>query len=607
MISITRACVLEIGVHLPTFAYDVQELTLLANVFEPQIPTLTNTKNMAPNNYPTKVGVPQENSQVRELKNLWTLGRTPIKVHMLEKLLRDYPCRVAASELLTGFKSGFRLHYQGPRIPTTATNLASALQHSDILNEKLRHEVFLGRMAGPFDTSPISTLHISPVGLVPKKDGGMRLITHLSHPPQGSINDFIDPATCSVHYSSFDQVLQMISKLGQSALIGKMDIKSAFRLLPVNPADFDCLGIKFQNKFYIDKCLPMGCSVSCSLFEKFSTFLEWAVKKDSRSDSIDHYLDDFIFAGRKGRTECRDLMHNFEKVCFELGVPLACDKTEGPTTVLVFLGLEIDTDKREIRIPGEKVCALKELLNNFLSKKSKISLKELQSFTGILAFCSRAIPAARAFNRRFYDAMGSAKLPHHLIRITKGMREDAHTWLRFVQQYNGTCHFPDQTWFTNDALQLFTDSAGNMHMGCAAYFRGKWACLQWPATWRQREILADITFLELVPILLALHIWQKDLQNKKILFRSDNQALVCILNKLTSKSPRVMSLIRESVLIAMSNNIQFKAKHIPGVQNEIADALSRFQWERFRKLAPMAEPHSTDVPKEFLQMLSTMK
>jgi hypothetical protein len=44
-------------------------------------------------------------------------------------------------------------------------------------------------------------------------------------------------------------------------------------LLIVNPTDFDLLGIQFEGKYWVDKNLPMGCSISCSLFEKFATFL----------------------------------------------------------------------------------------------------------------------------------------------------------------------------------------------------------------------------------------------------------------------------------------------------------------------------------------------
>lgn len=58
-----------------------------------------------------------------------------------------------------------------------------------------------------------------------------------------------------------------------------MGIKNAFCLLPIHPGDFDLLGFKFKNQFYFDKCLPMGCSISCAIFEKFSTFLQWVVKE----------------------------------------------------------------------------------------------------------------------------------------------------------------------------------------------------------------------------------------------------------------------------------------------------------------------------------------
>lgn len=52
-----------------------------------------------------------------------------------------------------------------------------------------------------------------------------------------------------------------------------MDISQAFRLLVVHPGEFDILGIYFDDSYCIDKCMPMGCSLSCSVFEKFATFL----------------------------------------------------------------------------------------------------------------------------------------------------------------------------------------------------------------------------------------------------------------------------------------------------------------------------------------------
>ena len=47
-------------------------------------------------------------------------------------------------------------------------------------------------IVGPFQNRPISNLRCSPIGVVPKKTGGWRLITHLSYPPSNSVNDYID-------------------------------------------------------------------------------------------------------------------------------------------------------------------------------------------------------------------------------------------------------------------------------------------------------------------------------------------------------------------------------------------------------------------------------
>jgi hypothetical protein len=107
---------------------------------------------------------------------------------------------------------------------------------------------------GPFDTRPISNLRCSPIGLIPKKTGGIRLITHLSYPPANNANYFIDEHYTSVKYYSFDNTISMVQRLGKNVELGKMDLKSAFRLLPVYPGDFDLLGFKIEEKFYIDKC-----------------------------------------------------------------------------------------------------------------------------------------------------------------------------------------------------------------------------------------------------------------------------------------------------------------------------------------------------------------
>ena len=79
---------------------------------------------------------------------------------------------------------------------------------------KLQKEIELGRILGPLKKSPISNLHCSPVGVVPKKQGGWRMIMNLSSPAGRSVNDFIDPQECTVKYFSFDEAGLMIQIWG---------------------------------------------------------------------------------------------------------------------------------------------------------------------------------------------------------------------------------------------------------------------------------------------------------------------------------------------------------------------------------------------------------
>ena len=112
-------------------------------------------------------------------------------------------------------------------------------EHHYELVEKVNKEIKLGRIMGPLNRLPLANIHLSPVGLVPKSDGGWRMITHLSYPKSSGINSFIDPDLCAVHYASFDGVIDMIAKFGLGAFLAKMDIKSAFWLVPIYPGDFN--------------------------------------------------------------------------------------------------------------------------------------------------------------------------------------------------------------------------------------------------------------------------------------------------------------------------------------------------------------------------------
>ncbi len=514
---------------------------------------------------------------------------TPIKLSVLDTWLIGYDANVSKF-LHNGFAFGFSLEYTGHRVARDSECLASALERPQVVQQKLSNEIALGRVAGPFSGRPLTNLQCSPIGLVPKHEPNtFRLIHHLSFPTGQSINDFICRDSCTVHYASFDRAVGLAVEVGSGAWMAKVDVKSAFRLLPVAPADYELLGFSFNGSFYYDKCLPMGCSISCSLFEKFSTFLECKVKLFSGSRFLTHYLDDFLFVGAS-KAECTRLLVTFERACAELGVPLAREKTVGPVQIITFLGLEIDSIHGQVRVPQAKVTAVAAQIQQALSRR-KISLVCIQSIVGSLNFLCKAVAPGRAFLRRLIALTHGLSRPHHRVRISKGARLDLLAWLEFLTHFNGVAVF-SSVWQSNEAIDLFTDAAGSI--GYGAYFNGKWVRGLW-----SEELLNNppsIAFLEFFPLLVALFCWAPLLAGKRVMFHSDNFAVVHIINKKSSHCSQIMCLVRPFVVHCLKFNILIKAVHVPGKLNVIADALSRFQMRRFREAAPQADPVMTPLP-----------
>ena len=112
----------------------------------------------------------------------------------------------------------------------------------------------------------------------------------------------------------------------------------------------------------------------------------------------------------------------------------------------------------------------------------------------------------------------------------------------------------------------------------------------------------SIEWQELFPIVIACALWYPHFAGKRLQFWCDNESVVAIINSGHSKAPRVMDLVRFLVLISMKHNFLVRARHVPGVNNGIADALSRFQVKRFRDLAPNADRTPCFIPPSFMTL-----
>ena len=130
-----------------------------------------------------------------------------------------------------------------PYFPSTPVpskkSMSSALAHPSVVDNYLQAELNHNRIAGPFPLSQCQEVHISRFGVIPKGHNSNKwgLIVDLSHPSGCSVNDHIPKSLCSLSYITVDDAVQNILKYGQHTFLAKVDIKSAFRLIPVHPAD----------------------------------------------------------------------------------------------------------------------------------------------------------------------------------------------------------------------------------------------------------------------------------------------------------------------------------------------------------------------------------
>ena len=351
---------------------------------------------------------------------------TPLRVQEWERALRDHPDKEYVSYLLRGMREGFRVGFnrESVLLKSATKNMRSATEEPDVVEAYLAKEHGAGRIIGPLQVPQSSSntlVHISRFGVIPKphQPGKWRLIIDLSHPEGRSVNDGVDGELCSLAYATIDEAATIILRLGRFTELAKLDIASAYRMVPVHPDDRLILGMKWKGAVFVDSALPFGLRSAPKVFTAVADGLEWILHTRGGCESI-HYLDDYLLLGSPGSTECAESLDLAESTCEALGVPLALEKREGPTHRLVFLGIELDSSKLELRLPGEKLIRLSRTVQEWQTKRS-CTKKELLSLIGQLQHATRVVKPGRPFLRRMIDLAASVRELRHHIKLRGGV------------------------------------------------------------------------------------------------------------------------------------------------------------------------------------------
>ena len=228
-----------------------------------------------------------------------------------------------------------------------------------------------------------------------------------------------------------------------------------------------------------------------------------------------HLLDDFLTIDPP-RTDGERSMALLMMIFKRLNVPIAMHKTVGPVMCHEYLGIILDTQKMEARLPQEKTDRICDFIFK-LHKRSSCTKREILQLPGHLNFASPVILPGRSFVSYLIKMSTTISELHHFVHINKECRIDLEFWLRFLQNWNGINMFYSAFFISNFDMELFADASSTLGFG--GFFREKWFYSSWPSELNNlTEGHLSMAFLELYPVVVAAILWGGSWKSQKILF-----------------------------------------------------------------------------------------
>ena len=440
---------------------------------------------------------------------------------------------------------------------------SAAIDNFEEIDAQVTRLLAEGKIEPVSSPSEIANLVVNPVGAADKKDRGVVL-------PEKRF--YLD---CSRHINSRLPHYKMhlpgsddaLARLYPNAWMAKVDLSAAFLHVRIDPRFRRLLGFKWRDQHYQFTRMIFGLSTAPAI---------WQYAMDRVCDylrslglNIIVYLDDFLLIS-SSLASCTSELATLYDELGSLGLSVNMKKTLGPAQSLHYLGLEIDSSSMELRVPDYKLIQTRAQLSEFrtlFGPKRAAPLRAVLSLTGRLGHIARAVRASRPFLRHLWDTCRGLDFAHNLrnrtVSLSNVIWRDLDWWDSLLSHWNGVAR-----WISDADIVSFSD-ASNLGFGfhCGPHVRAG----AWPLHLRGRHI----NWKELRAIELSCaefgHLWS----GRRVLLACDNQSAVSILNHGSSRNPALAAIGRRIALLAALFDFDFRAVHIPGASNKLADFLSR--------------------------------
>src|SRR5882724_6961759 len=500
-----------------------------------------------------------------------------LKRDTCEYYLSEYPDQSFVDSILNIIYVGACISHMVPSKPQMCKNLRSATDFPGDISKEIESLRSLMHIHGPFQAPPFPNFRCSPLGTsTRKRSPKCRVFNHYSWPPSSSVNAETPDTEGEITYEFFHEAMKALWEAGRGAMMEKLDLKDAYCHILVRSTDWHLLGFHWLGKFYYPVVLMFSGKSAPYIFNLFAEGLHWIIQRHIPA-AIWHYLDDFlsIFKSSTPRSTADAAVEWIESLGNELGLSFQPQKTIRPCTVIEFLGLELDSDAMEARLPKDKLTYLREMLENW-KLRSTCSLKEVQELTGFLQFCAQVIPCARAFICRLINFSTTFLSDFARRHIPAYARADLRWWSTYADSWNGVQILE----MTRPTIQIYTDASGVKGLG--GIHEDRWFSTRCPRRFRNYDIQFKETYAVLQAILRWGHLWK----HSHVVFNVDNTAVVHALSSGTNRNVRVMNMIRMVIMLAAQLDFSYSSSWLPSHENSLADSASRFEYNRLFSIAP---------------------
>lgn len=345
-----------------------------------------------------------------------------------------------------------------------------------------------------------------------------------------------------------------------------LDLKDAYFHITIGLEHRKYLRFTLGEQHYQFKALPFGIASAPRVFTK--TMAVIISHLHTLGVMIFPYLDDWLIVADSKATVSSNLEVTLS-LLRSLGIQVNWKKSHlDPTRRIQFIGAILDSLAARAFLPLDRAQTLWRHVQR-VRKRQRNTAYAIQQLLGHMAAAIAVVPLAKlhmrpiqlAFLKQFNPQKHSQS---RIIFLNKGVRNSLLWWTLSCNVLQGTPFrrpIPTMT-LTTDASLI----GWGAHLGRLTT-RGQWA---------EEDAKNHINWLELKTILLAIKAFIHILKNNAVVIRSDNITAVSYVNKQGGTVSRSLCRLAMQIwTLCIDYNINPVATHVPGIDNSVADSLSR--------------------------------